>query len=356
MKESNYSWNEYKFRFEQKAIDFGHPLSKIEGLLLYAQKLFAANLPVIYDLRHLSYLTGYREEYMLRATSRPENFYRYFRIAKKNGHSREISEPLPGLKEIQYWLLDNVIKKLPPNKLNNAYLEGRSIISNAKFHTKQQKLLNIDIEKYFNNITKKQVEGFFSSLGYNLEVSSLIAGLLTMKDGLPQGSPSSPYLSSIMTVQIDVTLLAECRALGLRYSRYADDISISGEFNTEEVVKKVNAVLLANGFKANSRKTTVKKSHQRQMVTGVVVNKKLSVKKKVIKELRQELYYIHKYGLEQHLRRKEIQRRNYLNVLEGKLNYFCSVKRNNAELSYIRRMLSEIKIRESAEQLRSAFE
>ena len=356
MRESNFTWSEYRLRFEQKATDFGHPLARIEGLLLYAEKLYRLGLPVIHDARHLSFLTGFRTEYIQRAITRPGNFYRSFKIAKKNGNSRTITEPLPGLKEIQYWILENIIKKLPPNKLNNAYLAGRSIVSNAKFHARQPKVLNIDIEKYFDHIAAAEVTGLMLSLGYNAEVSKLIAQLITLNDGLPQGSPTSPYLSSVITKKIDVELLEYCQQQGLRYSRYADDISISGEFDTEQMIGKVREVLGKNGFTMNSRKTTLKKQHQRQMVTGIVVNRKLSIKKSLIKQLRQEVYYILRFGLENHLLRRKINRRNYLNVLEGKLHYYDAVKKKDANLSYIRSALKEIKLRESMARLRDAFD
>ena len=343
MKESLLSWNEYRFLFNQKATDLGLSPAKIDQLLFYSEKLFQNKLPVIHNLKHLSFQTGYKEDYLRRAIERPQNFYRNFKIAKKNGQSRTITEPLPGLKEIQYWILEHIIKKSPPNMLNNAYLEKRSIVSNAKFHIKQARVLNVDLEKYFDSIGSERVIAFFQARGYHEEISAKLASLITLENGLPQGSPSSPYLSSIITRDLDVELLNMCRSMGLRYSRYADDISVSGDFNPLIIRREIRRIVHDHGFRINNRKTTLKRQHQRQMVTGIVVNKKLSIKNSEIKKLRQEVYYISKYGLHEHLLRTGNVRRNYINVLEGRLNYFVSVKKNDTNLKWIRTTLSKLR-------------
>ncbi|MGJ1439104.1 reverse transcriptase family protein [Sphingobacterium siyangense] len=300
--------------------------------LLYASKLYKQYLPVIFDVQHLAYHTGYKKEYIIRAIRNPENFYRSFKIKKKNGKSRTITEPLPSLKEIQYWILSNIIKKTKPNPFNNAYTEGKSIITNAKFHRKQTKVLNIDIEKYFDNINLKSVTEHFLKLGYNNEVSDVLSRLITLKDGLPQGSPSSPYLSSILTKKLDEDLMAYTSSKKLRYSRYADDITISGDFKENETIYDVKKIVKEHGFNINPTKTTVKKQHQRQIVTGIVVNEKLSIQKDKLKELRHDIYFIKKYGLTEHLKKKQITKGNYLFHLLGKVNYYLSVRKKDKNL------------------------
>jgi len=339
MKESFYSWGEYSFLFKQKAQDFNVSPSIILELLNYSENLYNKKLPIIYDLKHLSYLTGFKEEYIKRAITGSGSFYRSFQIAKKNGKSRTITEPLPGLKEIQYWILNNILKKIEPNKLNNAYSTGKSIVTNAKYHTKQNIVLNMDIEKYFDNIKYAYVYEFFLSIGYNQQVSTTLSKLVSLNDGLPQGSPTSPQLSSILTKHIDVELFEYCLASKLRYSRYADDITISGDFAIGSVVAAVSTTLEKHGYTINKMKTTAKLQHQRQMVTGVVVNKKLSIKKSCIKNLRQQVYYIDKFGLENHLKRTKEIRRNHLFHLLGKVNHYLSVRKTDKELIKIKEKL-----------------
>lgn len=332
MKELLLTWSDYQNRFKTMAERAGRNEDQILSHLIYAQKLYAQYLPVIFDIQHLAYHTGYKKEYIQRAIARPENFYRSFKIKKKNGKSRTITEPLPSLKEIQYWILNSIVKRITPNLHNNAYTEGKSIVTNAKFHRKQPKVLNVDIEKYFDSINQKQVKNLFTNLGYNLEVSETMSLLLTLKNGLPQGSPSSPYLSSILTKQLDIELLEYARSKELRYSRYADDITISGNFKEREVISDLKQMIKEHGFNINPSKTSVKKQHQRQMVTGIVVNEKLSIKKADIKELRQNIHYVKTRGLSAHMVAKKLSKANYLFHLLGKANYFLSVRKEDKNI------------------------
>lgn len=332
MKESFYSWNEYSFKFTQKAQGINISENVILELLLYAENLNFKKVPIIYDIKHLSYLTEYREEYILRSIKRPQNFYRTFEIAKRNGNKRKITEPLPGLKSIQYWILNNIIKTVPLNKFNNAYSKGKSIITNAKYHTKQRQILNLDIEKFFDNITFDLVFVFFKNLGYNAVVANCLTSLCTLNGGLPQGSPSSPYLSSILTSEIDDKLFAYCRSYNLRYSRYADDISISGNFHPGTIISGVRGILKQLDFNLNERKTKVKQRHQQQIVTGIVVNQALSIRKKELRDIRQIMYYIKKYGIESHVIKIEVNKSNYIEHLLGRVNFFLAVKKNNPDL------------------------
>lgn len=342
MKEQLLTWSDYKNQFQKMAEKIGLEEPVILSHLNYASILYKQYLPVIFDLQHLGYHTGYKTEYIERAIKNPENFYRSFKIKKKNGKSRTITEPLPSLKEIQYWILFNIIKKVRPNPYNHAYTENRSIITNAKFHRKQAKVLNVDIEKYFDNINADMVKNFFISLGYNQEVSIIISRILTLKNGLPQGSPTSPYLSSILTIKLDEKLLLYARENKLRYSRYADDITLSGDFQENEVILKIKSIIREEGFNINVSKTTVKKQHQRQMVTGIVVNQNLSIKKEDLKDLRQNIYYIKKFGLSDHLKKKQITKANYLFHLLGKTNYFLSVKKEDKSILKYKTEIKEL--------------
>lgn len=104
-------WEEYKKKFRLLAIEYRFDEAYINRCLSYASKLNQAGLPIIYDLNHLSLLVGYDSEYLLRAISNKSNFYRAYQVAKKSGGKRDIAEPLPSLKEIQRWILDNILYK-----------------------------------------------------------------------------------------------------------------------------------------------------------------------------------------------------------------------------------------------------
>ncbi|MES2266392.1 MAG: reverse transcriptase family protein [Bacteroidota bacterium] len=332
MKESFTSWKEYQLLLEKEAAKSGLSSNGILELLNYAKPIFDSNLPVIYDIQHLAYLTGYRITYIKRVLNNASGFYRNFNIKKRNGKLRNISEPLPGLKNIQYWISENIIRKCEQNNLNNAYTIGKSIKTNAKYHTKQDVVLNIDIENYFQSINLNTISNFFNKIGYTTIVANTLSALCILDNGLPQGAQTSPSLSNLVTTELDLQLFKYCREINCRYSRYSDDITISGNFNISLAIENVRAILESFGFKINKNKITIKRQHQRQMVTGLVVNQRIGIKKVELKKLRLEIYFIKTKGLREHLLWTKNHKHRYLNHLLGKIQFFLFIRPDNMEV------------------------
>ena len=142
-------WETYSSNFSEKALESGYAKEEIEAFLSYAEPLFKKKIPVIYDQEHFSLLVGYKYEFLLKITNAPAKFYRYFTIPKKSGGTRAISEPLPSLKEIQHWILKEILYKCSVSGFAKAYVRNRSIRKNAEFHVKRKKVLIIDIKNFF---------------------------------------------------------------------------------------------------------------------------------------------------------------------------------------------------------------
>ena len=94
-----------------------------------------------------------------------------------------------------------------------------------------------------------------------------------------------------------------CGERGIRYTRYCDDMTFSGDFDVSQVRRKVCGYLRIMGFEPNRKKTRVLTCGSRQIVTGIVVNWKPQVPREYRRKVRQELYYCRKYGVEEHLKR-----------------------------------------------------
>lgn len=323
-------WEVYKKAFIRKAKAAGFEEPYINSCLNYAFNLFDQGLPVIYDDNHLSLLVGYELSYLLRASNSQQAFYRNFNIKKKSGKLRKISEPLPSLKEIQRWILDNILEKIVPSRFAKAFIKKRSIKDNARFHRNQKFVLSIDVENFFPSIKFNRVYHLFRSIGYSNSVSTILSNLCTLDDCLPQGAPTSPAISNIVCLRLDGRLSGYALRNKIRYTRYADDITFSGTFNPGRVFNLVRMVLTESGFKINSDKTRLMEQHQRQEVTGIVVNKKLQTTKELRRYLRQNIYYIKKYGLESHLSSTNNKKANYLSHLKGVAGFVYFV--NNKDL------------------------
>ncbi|MBL0139153.1 MAG: RNA-directed DNA polymerase [Bacteroidetes bacterium] len=231
------NFENYRTKFEQKASKSGYTDENIQRCLNYAKPLIEKGLPVIYNTSNLSVFVGYRKDYLKRAVVYTPYFYRNFKIKKRNGKLREISEPLPSLKEIQNWILENILEQVKVSSFAKAYRKRINIIENVKFHKNQPKVFTVDIKDFFPSITTSSVENIFLKLGYSKILSNLLAKLCTLNNSLPQGAPTSPYLSNIFFKSADDNIINYCVKNEIKYTRYADDLSFSGNFDENELLK-----------------------------------------------------------------------------------------------------------------------
>ena len=310
-------WHEYETRFRAEAKRTHYPKESLEACLSYGKPLYTRGFPVIYNLDHLSGLVAYDTDYILGCSYAPERFYRQFIVRKRSGGEREINEPLPSLKEIQRWILDRILYAERVSKYAKGFVPKRSIKENARFHRKQSLLLSLDIKDFFPSIKRPRIYGIFRGFGYSQEVANILARLCTRDESLPQGAPTSPALSNIFAKRLDRKLGGLARKIQARYTRYADDLTFSGSFSPGKVIKVVREVLDEEKLILNESKTRLMEAHQRQEVTGIVVNQRLRAAREVRRNLRQAIYYIEKYGLGSHLEQIREVRGRYIYHLLG---------------------------------------
>lgn len=292
--------------------------------------------------------------------------YRTFSIKKKSGSLRIINAPCAGLKIFQTCLNYVFQTYYHPNAGACGFVPGRSIADGAKKHVGKKYVLNIDLKDFFDTIEHHRVKAIFTLPPFNLKddkenpnsLPYILANLCCHpkevtrfdKDGdpyqclrnvTPQGAPTSPIITNLICRQLDRRLLGLAKRFRLSYSRYADDITFST--NTKKVFEQGSDFMVElrriveedQKFKINEEKTRVQSKAYRQEVTGLVVNSKLNVTKRYVKQIRMWLYLWEHYGYE---KAEECFRRDYSkckgqakhgtnmeNVIEGKLNYMKMV-------------------------------
>lgn len=319
------NFNEYAIKFRSKAESENKNAEYIIKCLSYAQKLNDKGLPIIYTAEHFSQLVGIKTEYLYAMANCQAKYYRKFSIPKNNGSKRQISEPLPTLKNIQQFILQNILYKIPCSPYSKAFIRGRSLKDNAKFHRGQKVILKIDIKNYFGSLHGFEVYHFYQRLGYQEPLCILFTKLCILSNSLPQGAPTSPYLSNLLTIKLDDDIFGFCQQRdSLRYTRYADDITISGEFCAKEIIPSISKIIQDNCLSVNYNKIHVVGKHNQQVVTGVVVNEKLQAPKEYRRMIRLEIYYIKKHGLLNHINKKSppvTDTKLYCQKLLGKINY-----------------------------------
>ena len=271
----------------------------------YMTRFADRGLPVILSSEHLSAILGVKDAALYAISNSANSFYRTFYVRKKSGGQRQISAPLPLLLDVQRWVLCEILQKITVHPAAKAYKKGSSIKENARFHRAQECVFKSDVENFFGSISEFWVFTFFNELGYTKSVSRLLAGLCCKDGVLPQGAATSGYLSNIYMHAFDEAMFAHCRLNKLRYTRYADDIAISGTGIELEATKAVVTRLLKDQkLTINLRKTRVQRQNSRQTITGVVVNNRLGPDRKFVRRIRQDLYYIEKFGVHGHARER----------------------------------------------------
>lgn len=263
-----------------------------------------------------------------------ENNYRVFKIKKRNGKYRTIYEPNPLLKHIQKQILNNVLNYKDISKYAKAYHKGISLKDNAIPHLNKKILLKLDIKDFFESISFVDVYNSSFSIEYfPKSIGMLLTYLCTYEEHLTQGSPTSAYISNLVMKEFDEEIGTWCLNKNIDYTRYSDDMTFSGDFNPSEVIIKVKKMLSKSGLILNKEKIHVINNSASQNVTGIVVNEKIQVSSKYRKEIRQEIYYIKKYGLESHMNRKNINKskEKYLRELYGRILYVLQINENDKE-------------------------
>lgn len=311
----------------------------VDEYITYIRPLVKRKVPVIFDGLHLAALLGRTPQFVTKAASASHCFYRHFQIKKRSGGFRDIHAPYPSLKECQRWIADNILRRLAVGSSATAYVPGRSILDHVNPHLGEDRgLLVVDLKDFFPSISKRRVIGFFRSLGYNNEVAVLLGSLCCLNGVLPQGSPASPYISNQIAAVLDRRLVAICKKFDLSYTRYADDICISGKEIPHVVLDLLISAVIKSGFLINSEKTRRYSARSTsKILTGLNIGSGVPrLLKSFRREIDHQMHFIREFGYLSHVQSQKIYDPSYLSRLRGWLEYWRFVEPENAKvLSYI---------------------
>lgn len=323
------------------------------------------------SLNDLAELLGYKPQSLAFILYKIPSEYKYteFEIPKKYGGVRKIKAPVERLKKLQcrlaslltkcYEEISNTSKKSKKRReLAHGFREKYSIVTNAENHTNKRYVFNVDLEDFFPSIHFGRVRGFFMKNDhFKLEekVATIIAQIACHKNELPQGSPCSPIISNLIGHILDIRLAKLARKTRCTYSRYADDLTFST--NVKEFPKEISQSVNGNGkwiagkelskeierakFNINDDKTSLQFRFSRQVTTGLVVNRKVNIKREYYKRARTMCYSLFETGsfyIGQHVAKvsaqcdqkateeKKVINPGKLSQLEGILSHIHHVK------------------------------
>lgn len=271
----------------------------------------------------------------------PNKYYTSKYILKRDGSKRKLLVPSPTLKSIQRNILKNVLYSLSVSKYATGYIKNKTLKDNVKVHTNKKIVLKMDIKDFFTSVTFEDIYKVLPNNLFPPNIKVLITKLCTYDDYLPQGAPTSAYLSNLVMKNFDDYIGEYCKKRNISYTRYSDDLTFSGDFDAKKLKNKVTAFLESMGYNINNKKTKIIKYYKKQTVTGLTVNKKINLNKDYRNKIRQEMYYINKYGLDSHLNRIGKDKNTYLNNLLGRINYSLMINHND-KTEYYRKIIKNM--------------
>jgi len=271
--------------------------------------------------------------------------YKHFTIQKKRGGARQIFAPERSLKVVQKrlnYFLQAYYLWLKPHHVHgfviNPHYLGTycNIVENAKVHVNKNYVLNIDLKDFFPSITATQVKEIFSSHFFNFseQISTALTLLTTYKGKLPIGSPTSPVISNFICHKLDHDLINFSAENHLTFTRYADDLTFSSNFKiSQDTTLDIINLIKKNFFEKKKKKIHLKTINRKQTVTGLTVNQKVNVDRKLLKKIRAMLHDLSKNGLEKtaqrHFKVAKIDKRytlKFINRLDGYINFVGQVR------------------------------
>jgi len=242
--------------------------------------------------------------------------YRYTWLAKRNGGHRLLEAPKARLRTVQRYVLDGILAHIPPHEAAHGFRRRHSILGFVAPHVGRRVVVRVDLQAFFTSVVASRVAGIFRTAGYPEEVARGLAALCTHRTAsdviaaaprdeanqharlrvphLPQGAPTSGALANLAAYQLDARVAALAASVGASYTRYADDLVLSGDRElvraSRTLVARLGAIAIEEGFALNFRKTRVMTSGTRQRITGLVVNDKIALSRDELERLRAILH------------------------------------------------------------------
>ena len=284
-------------------------------------------------------------------TSSRNYSYTVFSIPKSRpGQRRIIQAPHLSVKILQRKLLSILYLVYEPHPAAHGFARGRSIVTNASCHQRKKFVLNVDIEQFFPSITFPRVRGLFiKHFGIGEAAATVLARICCntgdSPDHLPQGAPTSPIISNMICHSLDHQLVSLAKTHGLYYTRYADDLTFStnrkrfpagiaeeSDGTLLRIGTELERVIDDNGFALNSSKQRMQSLSRRQEVNGLLVNRRVNVRRPYILQLRGMLHAWKRWGHDaaqttyQANSQTEDVNSEFRRVVSGKLGFLRDVR------------------------------
>lgn len=284
---------------------------RLRGMLPVAAAL-APERPAVWQALELSLWIGLRWfRYLIRlAVARTahhrsggvaghvfDDSYEVYELPKRSGGKRRITAPRKLLRELQRDVLRRfeLETACQPEENAHGFVPGRSTLTNAGPHVGREVVVNIDIRGFFPSTPQRLIQRAVRRVaGDQLSppVVYLLADLCTHEGALPTGAPTSPWIANLVLAGADKALRKASAAAGVQYTRYADDLTFSGDSRAVGIIRFARKVLGGLGYELDPKKINIFRRGRRQVVTGLVVNERVNLPRQVRRKIRAAVHAV----------------------------------------------------------------
>lgn len=207
-----------------------------------------------------------------------------YRIAKEvekgDGTVRRTFDAHRPLKDIHRRIKLEILDKVVfPDYLTGS-IKGRDYKVNAALHAGAKIVISEDIGAFFPSTTDAIVfdiwHGFF---GFSHDVATCLTRLTTYNGELPQGAITSPQLANLVFWRSEPVMYQRMADMGLKYSRFVDDIAVSSRLVIAPeaktvIISLIYGMMFRQGYRPKRSKHDISTSKDRMTVTKLTVNHK----------------------------------------------------------------------------------
>ena len=234
----------------------------------------------------------------------PTKYYREKRVPRRSGSARprivyDVDNDFRRVHRTIALGLRPLLASLPEDV--QGFRPGRSILSNAERHCGRPVVVTADLHDFFGTITLDDCVTCFEQAGCPRQVAVLLARLCILRNSLPQGGRASPTIANLVATRLDAAIREAFP--GVAYTRYADDLTLSGENPPER--SQLASVVEAAGFRVRDDSYRRQARGRGQYVTGLNVDGDVpKIPRRVRRRLLRELWLAEKNSIFDHLKRR----------------------------------------------------
>jgi len=250
----------------------------------------------IRQVKHLAHRLGVTVKVLEKVAEAPERWCEELVLLDpvKPTKARDVLNVRGHLRQLQSRMLRNVLlPALPVSQFSHGGVRRRHIKTNVEPHLESAFVFTTDISDFYPSINHNRVYRLFAAIfGCSPDVARICTRLYTHDHHLALGLITSPILADQLMHRIDERIGRACRKAKLIYTRYVDDLTISGPYDLETsgFADLVQRILEEHGFLLNPDKNRFGRLADGTPITKIRVNRgHPDVRREYLTELERQL-------------------------------------------------------------------